>query len=272
MTKLLLILLALLPARLLVAQADSSLQLVSVIATDINDFTIDNLGNIYTISKTNQLKKITASGDSVGVFNDVKRYGKLYSIDATNPLKLLLFYKDFGTIVILDRFLNVRTTIDIRKQGIFQAKAIAQSYDNSIWVYDEQEARLKRINDDGLVIDQTGDFRQSMESAPAPEVIVDQDRLVYLYDPLQGVFVFDYFGTLKNKVSLLNWEDFQVIGTSVFGRKGVSFERYQLNSLNLKELPLEDKLMGATRIRISATALYCLKDGTIQMYRLQSTP
>ncbi len=242
--------------------------MMGAIKGDIIDFTIDNLGNVYTISKTNQLKKITAAGDSVGVFNDVKRYGKLYSIDATNPLKVLLFYKDFGTIVVLDRFLNVRTTIDIRKQGIYQARAIAQSYDNGIWIYDEQEARLKRMNDEGSIIDQTADFRQSMETAPAPEVIIDQDRLVYLYDPQQGVYVFDYFGTLKNKVSLLGWQDFQVIGNNVFGRKGTTFERYQLNSLSLQEIQLADKLANADRIRISASLLYCLKNGIIVFYKL----
>ncbi|MBC8033500.1 MAG: hypothetical protein H7Y03_05105 [Chitinophagaceae bacterium] len=251
----------------MMAQADTALP-AGLMTGDIVDFTVDNLGNIYTISKTNQLKKTTARGDSVGVFNDVKRYGKLYSIDATNPLKILLFYKDFGTIVVLDRFLNARTTIDIRKQGIFQAKAIAQSYDNGIWIYDEQEAILKRMNDEGTIIGQTADLRQSMETAPAPELIVDQDRLVYLYDPLQGLLVFDYFGTLKHKIALLGWLDFQVIGASVFGRKGTLFERYELNSLSLQEQQFGSKLTGVDKIRIGPSMLYCLRNGSISYYKL----
>ena len=47
------------------------------------DFTVDNLGNYYLLSKNNQLKKINAKGDSIGLFNDVRRYGKLFSIDAS---------------------------------------------------------------------------------------------------------------------------------------------------------------------------------------------
>ena len=54
------------------------------------DFTVDNLGNYFLLSKNNQLKKLNANGDSVAVFNDVRRYGKLHSIDVANPLKVLL--------------------------------------------------------------------------------------------------------------------------------------------------------------------------------------
>lgn len=255
------------PISALYAQPDSSLSLIRQTGREVVDFTADNLGNIYTIDKDNQLKKYSLQGDSIAVFNDVKRYGRLFSIDATNPLRLLLFYKDFGTLVILDRFLTVKNTIDIRRQGIFQAVAVAQAFDNGIWIYDEQEARLKRIDVAGNILFQSADFRQIMETAPAPVVIEDQDRLVYMYDPAQGVYIFDYFGTLKNKVSLLGWSDFQVIGSDVFGRKENMLQRYRLNSLSITELPLEKELAGADKIKVAPGYLYCLKEGKVAVYR-----
>src|SRR5215204_1345143 len=123
----------------LAAQTDTSFQFVRTVKGDIVSFTVDNLDNIYLLSSTNQVKKLNANGDSVAVFNDVKKYGQASLIDVSNPLKVLLYYKDFATIVVLDRFLNVVNTIDLRKQNIFQAKAIGQSYDNRVWVYDEVE-------------------------------------------------------------------------------------------------------------------------------------
>lgn len=268
MKKVLLLLAIFLQAFALRAQEDTTFVKIDSIGVDLIDFTVDNLGNVYTLDKDNQLKKLNERGDSIAVFNDVRRYGKVYSIDATNPLKILLFYKDFGTIVVLDKYLNPRNTIDIRKQGIFQAKAIAQSFDNGIWIYDELEAKLKRMRDDGTIIDQSADFRQLMEVAPAPTQIVDQDRLVYLYDSTQGLLVFDYFGTLKNKIALLGWQDFQVIGNDIFGRKASAFERYQLNSLSLKEKELGEKLEGAEKIKIAINYLYSLKNGKIIIYKL----
>lgn len=250
------------------AQADTSLPLYKIVGNNIADFTTDNLGNIYLLTNNNQLKKLNPNGDSVAVFNDVRRFGKLYQLDASNPLKILLYYKDFSTVVALDRFLNIRNTIDLRRLNLYQVKTIGQSFDNGIWVYDELEAKLKRVADDGTIKEQTGDFRQQLEDAPTPNYITDQERLVYLYDSTRGLLVFDYFGNLKNKVALTGWQDFQVIGTAIFGRKGTLLERYQLNTLQLQEKNLPGILYNATRIHIAINRLYCLREGRLYVYYL----
>jgi len=249
-------------------QRDSSLQLLNIIKGGYADFTADNLGNIFLLDSNNQLKKLSPAGDSVAIFNDVRKYGKVYSIDAGNPLKILLYYRDFGTIVVLDRLLNVRTTIDLRKQNIFQAKAICQSYDNAVWVYDEGEAKLKKIGDDGNIIDQSGDFRLQLDEAPSPSIIEDHDRLVYLYDSIKGLLVFDYFGTLKNKLAFLGWQDFQMAGKYIVGRKGVVLERYRLASLSMEEKILPGILKDTDKIRISGDRLFCLRHGSLYIYAL----
>src|SRR6195952_6065490 len=78
------------------AQKDTVFVLNKTIPGDFSYFTVDNLENIYLVNNnSNQLKKLDGNGDSAGVFNNIRKYGKLFSIDATNPLKLLLFYKNF---------------------------------------------------------------------------------------------------------------------------------------------------------------------------------
>lgn len=249
------------------AQQDT-LKPVRVIAGDMVDFTVDNLGNLLTLDKNNQLKKIDARGDSIAVYNNVRQYGKLDYIDATNPLKLLLFYKDYGNIVVLDRLLNVRTNINLRRLNIFQAPAISQSYDNGIWVYDQQEAKIKRLDTDGNLRDQSADFRLFMEVNPSPVSMIDQDKLLYLYDPLRGVFVFDYFLTLKNKIPLLGWEDFQVVNGNLFGRKGTTIYQYQPGTLTIKEQSFPVQLARVSKMKISHNSIYCLVDGAIRVYAL----
>src|SRR6185295_12440766 len=130
------------------AQKDTVFILNKTIPGEYSYFTVDNLENIYLVNNSsNQLKKLNGNGDSAGVFNNVRKYGKLFSIDATNPLKLLLYYKNFATIVVLDRFLNVRNTINLGKKNIFKVKTITTSYDNNIWLFDEGDSKLKKIDD-----------------------------------------------------------------------------------------------------------------------------
>ncbi|HET9280167.1 MAG TPA: hypothetical protein VFN95_18355, partial [Flavitalea sp.] len=156
------------------AQMDTVFRIQKTYPGDVADFSVDNFGNIFILFSNGQLKKLNPNGDSLAVFNNVKRYGKLFSIDVSNPLKILLYYKDFSTVVILDRLLNFRGMIDLRKLNLYQVKAIGQSYDNNVWVFDELESKLKRVSEEGKIIDQSTDFRVLFDSVPSPQHIIDQ--------------------------------------------------------------------------------------------------
>lgn len=248
------------------AQADTSFTLVRTISGDIVDFTVDNLDNIYVLNSRNQVKKFNSNGDSMGVFNDVKRYGQASLIDVSNPLKILLYYKDFATIVALDRFLNVVNTIDLRKQNILQARAIAQSYDNRVWVYDEFENKLKKVDEDGKILLETPDFRLLFGQAPFPQKIFDQDKFVYLYDSTQGVFVFDYYGALKNKILISKWQNFKVAGKYIFGSNNDILHRYEISSFRLDEWKMPEEIYKSKAFNFSSSRLYALKKDKIEIY------
>ncbi len=248
------------------AQQATDFTLSKTIHGDIADFTVDNLGNIYTLDKDNLLEKLDPNGDSLAVFNDVRHFGKIWTIDVTNPLKILVFYREFSTIIVLDRFLNIVNTIDLRKLGILQAKAVGMAYDNNAWVYDELDNKLKRIGDDGSLVDQTTDFRQLFDSVPDPSVIVDQGGLVYLYDPAKGVYAFDHYGGLKAHVPLMGWLDFTVIDKSMLGRSRQKFFKYALNTLDVQEETLPQYCRDAIKVRIMPASVYVLKEKGLEIY------
>ena len=189
---------------------DSTIILVRFYEGDIADAAIDNLDNLYIISSTGQIKKYNAAGDSIGVYNQVKNFGRLFSIDVSNPLKLLLFYKDFSTVVVLDRFLANINTINLRKFSILQAGAIGMSYDDHIWVYDEYDNKLKKIDNQGNKLLETTDFRTVFNQIISPQKIINDNGFVYLADTLSGVFVFDNYGSFKRKIPMINWQSIAV--------------------------------------------------------------
>ena len=248
-----------------VAQADSSFRFTKDIKGDIVAFTVDNLDNIYLLNSTNQVKKLNSNGDSVAVFNDVKKFGQASLIDVSNPLKILLYYRDFATIVVLDRLLNVRNTIDLRKQNILQVRAIGQSYDNKIWVYDEVENKLKKIAEDGTLLQETPDFRQLFGEALTPQKIFDQDQYVYLYDSTKAVFVFDYYGALKNKILISGWQNFKVAGRYIFGSDTARLYRYDIKTFRTDEWNMPEELTQSQSFNFSSSRLYALKNGMIEI-------
>ena len=248
------------------SQADSVFHFVKDYRGGISDFTVDNLGNLYFVYQNGQLKKLRPNGDSLAVFNNVRKFGKLNAVDVSNPLKVLLHFKDFNTIVILDRLLNERSVLDLRKHNLLQVKAIGQSYDNNIWIFDELEVKLKKIGDDGRVIDQSNDFRQIFDSTPSPSVIIDQDKLVYLYDDQKGIYTFDYYGGFKSRLPFTGWMDFTVINNSLFGRDKTNLYRYDAGTLDLQQFAVPAFMNDAQKIVIRPGAVYLLRDGVIMVY------
>lgn len=252
-----------------VSGSDSAFKFLKSIPGDFIYVNIDMLDNIYLITAGNQLKKFNSNGDSIAVFNDVKKYGNPSYIDVNNPLKILVYYKNYSTVVILDRLLTQRNTINLRKQSIFSVKAIATSYDNNIWVFDEQDLKLKKISEDGEVLQESSDMRQLTDSVPSPTQIIDSDNLVYLYDDKKGFYIFDYYGALKNTLPFLNWTDVAISGNRMMGFSENKLFSYQLKSLNLKTYQLPSFFKDYDAIKAVNGKVYMLKKDGVEIYSVQ---
>lgn len=251
------------------AQSDSVFQFVKSIKGSFTYFNVDNLDNIYFITDNNQLKKITVRGDSVAVFNDVKKYGNPSYIDVTNPLKALLYYKNYSTIITLDRFLSVRNNINLRRHNIFYVNNVTLSYDNYIWIFDEEDFRLKKIDEEGKLLQSTVDWRMLFDSVPAPIKIVDKNNFVYLYDPEKGFYIFDYYGGFKNRLSFLNWTNVEVTGNTVYGFSNNTLHSYELKSLQLKDYVLPVFFGKFISIKAMNGKVYLLNDKGIDVYQIK---
>ncbi|MBM3415118.1 MAG: hypothetical protein FJY20_01465 [Bacteroidetes bacterium] len=258
-TRYILLFLLLLPAAA-GAQSDTVFRLLRVMKGDIVDFTVDNLDNVYVLNSRNQVKKYNVNGDSVAVYNDIRKFGQATLIDVTNPLKVLLYYRDFATVVMLDRFLNVVNVADLRKQGVLQAKAIGQSYDNKIWVYDELEAKLKKMDEDGKLLQETPDFRLLLSQSITPVKIFDENRYVYLYDSLKGIYVFDYFGAFKNGILIQNWQNLKVSGQYIFGSKADTLYRYKISTFRYDDWKMPEPILKSRSFNFSSSRVYALKN------------
>ena len=251
------------------AQNDSLFRLLKKINYPITSFSVDNLGELYLITLDNQLKKFGENGDSIGVFNQVTKYGKLTEVQAQNPWKALLFYKDFATIVMLDKYLNVTGSINLRNKNIFKVNAITTSYDNNIWLYDEQDNKIKKIDDNGNVLMESTDFRRIFDEAISPKKLIDDNGLLYLYDPEKGLYVFDYYGSFKRKINELHWNDFAIIDKKIYGFDSTSFFEYQPLTNDVISIRFPEIIKGSKEIKIANHRIYTLRDNQLTIYSMQ---
>jgi hypothetical protein len=230
---------------------------------------VDGLNNIYLVNQHNQLKKIDVNYDSVAVFDDVRRYGDIYSLDVSNPLKEVVYYKDFSTILVLDRFLNPRNTLDLRNAGIQQAKAVATSYDNNYWVFDELDNKIKKLDDNGNILLESADFRVLFNEEFSPSVIIDNDGLLYLYDAQNGWLIFDYYGAFKQRVQLKEWKDVQVENKNLLGHDETFLYITPQAGLNTQRARLNIDFVSAVKLQTKGNKFFLLAKEGLSVFSLQ---
>ncbi len=236
------------------------------IAGSYKNFYTDNLGNIFLINANNQVKKLDNKGDSVTVFNDMRRYGDIYSLDINNPLKITAYYKDFTTLLVLDRFLNPVNSIDLRKSGILQAKTVVQSYDNNYWLFDELDNKLKKIDDNGNVLLESPDFRILFQEAYNPSQIIDDAGLLYLYDANSGWKIFDYYGAFKQQFAFTGWSDVQASAKNLYGRDSVYFYSSNLKLPGVQKEKTNIDLASAAKVVQQDSKIFILKTEGLFIY------
>lgn len=236
------------------------------INNNFTDFTIDNSGNLYVVINHQQLKKLNRKGDSLAVYNDVKRYGKISSVDATNPFKILVYYQEVSVVVILDRFLSVKQVIDLRKNNIPQAGLVRLSYDNNIWVYDELNSRIKKIDDNGKLLFESADLRNVFDVLPSFDKMFDDSRSLYFYDPGTGWFVFDYYGAFIKKYAFLNWKDVQVLNGEMTGHTDTFYATAKQGDFDFKQIALSPLVSNSRKTMIVNRAIYILYPDKLEIY------
>ena len=240
--------------------------LVDSIGENITNFTTDNLGNLFLVNKAQQVKKLSSTFDSIGTYNDVRRYGELAYVDAANPLKVLLFYRDFMTIIVLDRLMNVRNTIDLRQSNILQCSAIANAYDNNIWLFDELDFKIKKIDETGKPLMESADFRILFDNPPRPRRLEDFDKYLYAYDSTRGLLLMDYYGAYKKLIPLKGLKNLEGIDKGITATDSTGLVYLQPEWLEPKQQLLPKEILAAQRLRFYANRLYALQNGRIYVY------
>jgi len=236
----------------------------------VGDYTYvkaDELGNIFALTAGGQLKKFNSNFDSIGVFNDVKRLGIVNHIAFGNALRTVLYFKQYRNIIVLDRLLQVVNKIDLKKHSLFQVEAVAPSYDNKIWIFDEQESKLKKLSEEGSVLFETADLRIVFSEAISPSIVIDNGGFVYLYDPLKGLYIFDYYGGYKRKISLLGWKSIQPLGKNIIGIASDKVFIFTPGDVDIKEMKIPIGLEKAKQLSFMPDGCIALYDDRIVSYK-----
>lgn len=192
-------------------QAQDSARLLFTIPCKAVFATADHLSNIYLIAADNSLEKYDSTGVRVAHYSN-NRLGKTAYADVSNPLKILLWFADFQTVVILDRTLNEMGQLHLSEAGFPAVRCVALAQDGNIWIYDDAGFRLLKISTTGTVLRESQPMNMVFPRRLAATCIRDNGETVFLSDPEQGISAFDQYGYLLRTYPDLKTNQFEVTG------------------------------------------------------------
>jgi hypothetical protein len=226
----------------------------------------DHLANTYLLHGF-EVEKYDSTGRFVSRYSN-NRLGMPAFLDASNPMKILVWYADFQTAVFLDRNLTELGRLSLAEAGYPAVRCLASSADGNLWAYDESTAHMIKLSTAGEKLMESQPLNLEFSQRIAPTCIRDDGgQGVYLSDPLQGVAIFDPFAQLDKTLLLKGLTRFEVENGTLFFTDQASIRTENWRGFNSKTIPLPATAKSANAVFwFSKKRLFVLTDSGIAVY------
>ncbi len=175
---------------------------------------VDAFHNIYVLDEKNKIRKYNASLQESYFYAD-NTLGKIQNIDITDPLKILAYKKDYGTIIQLDNTLNEINRIELPSYGFNQVPAVGGSSDDQFWIYDAQDYKLKKMDFSGRVIIESINMAEYNLLNLEPSLIYEKKGKLIVQDPELGILLFDNLAEYIQTFPIYSSEEVQFDGDKI---------------------------------------------------------
>lgn len=230
--------------------------------------TVDQLGYLYVINGT-KLKKIDFENNLEKNYSNTLS-GKINTIDASDPFKTLIFFKEFNQIEFLSKnFSSITSPIQLDDLGFYNVLSACQSVSGGFWIFDQSLSQLVYIDKNRNPIMRSSQLSDLIDQNNEQKQIymLEKNDYIYLGVSGEGVLLFDSYGTYIKTFPLLNIDIFQVNnGIISYYFKG---ELYFYNTKNFTESHFTLPKHDCQQVLIEKNRLFVLTKEKIFIYQFK---
>ena len=242
-------------------------QLAETVKVNGERFFSDPLGNVYIIQNNHLLKydrDYTRAAEYTNLF-----LGRIHSIDVSDPLRILIYYKDYNQVVWVDNFLSeIRSPIRLDDLGVDQARLVCSSNQGGFWIFNGLNYQLQYFDVNLQFVQES----MALNSITGPDIqpvyMLEKSRKVYLNVPGFGILVFDLFGNYSKTIAVEIPGEFQVTDQNLYYFKAGELFNVDLQTFNTVRLPLpvEDVF---TKVEMQPDFLYLFGHQGYSVYQIR---
>ncbi len=195
--------------------------------------TIDKFGHIYYANVRQDVIKVDLDGQKLGFYSN-NRLGNISLIDASNPLKVLVYFPEFLTGVMLDRQINETGQFDMINLGFGQIDLVATALNSALWIFNSHQQRIYQIDHQGQILITGEDLRLRFNARLEPSKIKEHNGRLFMSVPDHGMLIFDQFGNFETQFIKTGIKDFQLSGNLIIYRLEDKMEVYDFTTFETK--------------------------------------
>jgi len=233
----------------------------------LDQVSMDNRDQIFISSREGDLYLYDSKGNRLNYFSP-PRQGRISQLEAAWTVNIFTFSEDLQEYRVLDRFLNPIAEHNFFDASINLAKAATFGNNNIVWVWDESDLSLKRIDYlRNLVLDaQPLPLLTDSKNLNILEMREFKNRL-FVLAPEEGVFVFDNQGNLIRQINLK-----QVPNLSLYKDYLLWIENKHLNTYCLSTKAIfklfEVKDSKAAKVIVGNTKLLLVEGDKVKIFNM----
>jgi hypothetical protein len=95
--------------------------------------------------------------------------------------------------------------------GLGEINLISFSRDGTLWIFDDHNQRLLKLNQQGEILQTSEDLRLVFDERIQPTEMREAGGSLFLCVPSRGVLIFDLFGQFKTQLMEPGITDFQIL-------------------------------------------------------------
>lgn len=198
--------------------------------------TADHLSNSYLLHGF-EVEKYDSTGRFVSRYSN-NRFGMPGFLDASNPLKILVWYADFQTAVFLDRNMTELGRLNVADVGWPSVATIAMASDGNLWIYDLASFKLLKISTSGEKVADSEplNFVHDIDASISISSIRDNGERVYVGFRGLGMLSFDIFGQNSELQTFdRSFSQFEIVGNYCISLNQDRIGIQEIGTFNYKE-------------------------------------
>lgn len=220
---------------------------------------IDNFGTEYYVTNNILYKK---TPETIINYSNVQ-LGNITTVNTYNPLKIVLFYQDFNTVIILDNRLAEVFKIDFNTTQTYRnVSHVSIGNDNTIWIFNRDIQQLELY-----------DYKLKQVRAttlPVTSEVLDlKSNYNYCWLLTENfVYKYNYFSSLLYKIKNEGYQNLAEANDNILLQRGN--ELFFLDDKTQKILPLNLPELLIKQFLVTTETLYIYDSKILHEFQLKN--